>query len=101
MRSAIKANGRPKEKETGSAKVTEADASEQVQLEIKDISMVIPQRKKFTLCFNESHLYAKLADGKDVVPGTSFAWSDIGRCCINYSFLSIPMPPLGTRGPDC
>lgn len=63
-------------------KSKEADASEEVQLEIKDISMVIPQRKKYTLCFNKTHLYAKLGEGRDVVAGTSFRWSDIGRSCI-------------------
>jgi hypothetical protein len=59
-----------------SAPATSADL---VLLEIKDISVVIPQRKKYTLCFTESHLYARLPTSKEPAPGISFAWSDIGK----------------------
>jgi hypothetical protein len=55
-----------------------ASENDPVLLEVKDISVVIPQRKKYTLCFTSSHLYARLPDSKEPVPGTSYAWADIG-----------------------
>lgn len=55
-----------------------ASADDTVFLEVKDISMVIPQRKKYTMCFTASHIYARLPDSKEPVSGTSFAWADIG-----------------------
>jgi hypothetical protein len=59
-------------------KSTAASSNDPVLLEVKDISVVIPQRKKYTLCFTASHLYVRLPDSKEPVPGISFAWSDIG-----------------------
>lgn len=59
----------------GSAAATGEDP---VLLEIKDISVVIPQRKKYTLCLTKDHLYARLPDSKEPVAGISFAWKDIG-----------------------
>jgi len=61
-------------------KVSSAPASsnDPVLLEIKEISVVIPQRKKYTLCFTATHLYARLPDSKEPAPGISFAWKDIG-----------------------
>lgn len=55
-----------------------ATGDDPVLLEVKDISVVIPQRKKHTLCFTSTHLYARLPDSKEPVAGVSFAWSDIG-----------------------
>jgi hypothetical protein len=55
-----------------------ASGNDTVLLEIKDISLVIPQRKKYTLCFTSSHLYARLPDSKEPIAGISYAWSDIG-----------------------
>ncbi|KUJ12093.1 Rtt106-domain-containing protein [Mollisia scopiformis] len=63
-----------------------ASSEDPVLLEVKDISVVIPQRKKYTLCFTSSHLYARLPDSKEPVPGISFAWSDI-----EYAFC-LPVP---------
>jgi hypothetical protein len=67
-----KTNGGPT---SGSAPATGNDP---VLLEIKDISVVIPQRKKYTLCFTSTHLYARLPDSEEPVPGISYAWADIG-----------------------
>lgn len=67
-------NGHTASKETS----TSASSEDPVVLEVKDVSVVIPQRKKYTLCFTASHLYARLPDSKEPVPGISFAWSDIG-----------------------
>jgi len=55
-----------------------ASANDPVLLEIKDISVVVPQRKKYTLCFTSTHLYGRLPDSKEPAAGISFAWSDIG-----------------------
>ncbi|CZR59590.1 related to structure-specific recognition proteins [Phialocephala subalpina] len=67
----------------GSAAATGEDP---VLLEIKDISVVIPQRKKYTLCLTKDHLYARLPDSKEPVAGISFAWKDI-----DYAFC-LPVP---------
>lgn len=52
-------------------------ASEQVQLEIKEISLSIPQRKKFDLCFTKNHLYARAPNTTAPVEGIVYAWADI------------------------
>ncbi|MBE3049621.1 hypothetical protein IMZ48_45430 [Candidatus Bathyarchaeota archaeon] len=57
-----------------------ADAStEEVLLEVKEISVSAPQRKKFELCFTERHLYARPPGGSAPAPGIVYAWEDIGR----------------------
>ncbi|KAH8772159.1 hypothetical protein BGZ57DRAFT_428496 [Hyaloscypha finlandica] len=63
-----------------------ASGNDPVLLEIKDISLVIPQRKKYTLCFTSSHLYARLPDSKEPIAGIRYAWSDI-----DYAFC-LPVP---------
>lgn len=55
-----------------------ASANNPILLEIKEVSVVVPQRKKYTLCFTSTHLYARLPDSKEPVQGISFAWKDIG-----------------------
>jgi len=55
-----------------------ASSSDPVLLEVKEISVVIPQRKKYTLCFTSTHLYARLPDSTEPAPGISYAWKDIG-----------------------
>ncbi|KAL1888708.1 hypothetical protein Cpir12675_006073 [Ceratocystis pirilliformis] len=51
--------------------------SEPVQLEIKEISLSVPVRKKLDLCFTSSGLYGRASGSKEAVPGTVFSWSDI------------------------
>ncbi|KAF4630238.1 hypothetical protein G7Y89_g7901 [Cudoniella acicularis] len=63
-----------------------ATGKDSVLLEIKDISLVIPQRKKYTLCFTSSHLYARLPTSPEPVAGISYAWKDI-----EYAFC-LPVP---------
>ena len=53
-------------------------ASEPVLLEIKDISVTVPQRKKYNLCFTENFLYARTSASAVPVQGTVYAWRDIG-----------------------
>jgi hypothetical protein len=76
----------------GSAPVpVEASSADPVLLEVKDISVVIPQRKKYTLCFTASHLYAKLPGSSEPAAGMSFAWNDIGAFLFPslFSFTSV------------
>ncbi|EPE36817.1 PH [Glarea lozoyensis ATCC 20868] len=63
-----------------------ASSSDKILLEVKDISIVIPQRKKYTLCFTSTHLYARLPDSPEPVAGISYAWKDI-----EYAFC-LPVP---------
>ena len=53
-------------------------AAENTLLEIKEISVSIPQRKKFDLCFTAKHLYARLPNTTAPIPGIIYAWKDIG-----------------------
>ncbi|KAI1360065.1 hypothetical protein F5Y08DRAFT_318087, partial [Xylaria arbuscula] len=61
-------------------------AGEDILLEIKDISISIPQRKKFDLCFTAGHLYARAPGTKAPVPGIIFPWKSI-----EYAFF-LPVP---------
>ncbi|KAI0451875.1 hypothetical protein F5B21DRAFT_506789 [Xylaria acuta] len=61
-------------------------AKEDILLEIKDISVSIPQRKKFDLCFTAGHLYACASGTKAPVPGIIFPWRSI-----EYAFF-LPVP---------
>lgn len=71
----------PLESGTGGAGVaTEATAAaERVLLEVKDISLQIPRRKKFDLCFTKSYLYARTPGTSAPVQGIVYAWQDIGN----------------------
>ncbi|KAK6824966.1 histone chaperone [Apiospora arundinis] len=71
----------------GAAIASSADvASESILLEVKDISVSIPQRKKFDLCFTAQHLYARLPNTTAPVAGMIYAWKDV-----EYAFY-IPVP---------
>ena len=61
-------------------------AAESLLLEIKDISVSVPQRKKFDLCFTAQHLYARLPNTTAPVPGMIYAWRDV-----EYAFY-LPVP---------
>lgn len=47
-------------------------------MEIKEISVVVPQRKKLEICFTANHLYARAPGTTAPLPGISYAWRDIG-----------------------
>jgi hypothetical protein len=53
-------------------------ADESVLLEIKEISVSVPQRKKFELCFTDGHIYARTPNTTAPIPAITYAWSDIG-----------------------
>lgn len=59
--------------------VLSAAAAEAVLLEVKDISVSIPQRKKYDLCFTKNYLYARASGTTAPVPGIVYAWKDFGR----------------------
>jgi hypothetical protein len=61
-----------------SANVTTNAADESVLLEIKEISVSVPQRKKFELCFTANHLYARAPNTTAPIPAITYAWQDIG-----------------------
>ncbi|TFB01620.1 Histone chaperone [Trichoderma ghanense] len=61
-------------------------ADEDVLLEVKEISVVVPQRKKLEICFTANHLYARAPGTTAPLPGISYAWRDI-----EYAFF-LPVP---------
>ena len=70
----VNTNGAPT---SSGASVAEA-ASDPVLLEIKDISLSIPQRKKYDLCFTKHFLYARASGTATPVQGIVYAWKDFG-----------------------
>lgn len=70
----------PARKTDGAADVRPSGAGmdEKSMLEIRDISIVVPQRKKYTLEFTSQHLQARQPDTKELIPGIRYAWADIG-----------------------
>ncbi|KAI1800144.1 Rtt106-domain-containing protein [Daldinia bambusicola] len=61
-------------------------SNENILLEIKDISVSIPQRKKFELCFTPKHIYARIPGATAPASGIVYAWKDIA-----YAFY-LPVP---------
>lgn len=61
-----------------------AATAETLLLEVKDISLSIPQRKKYDLCFTKNYLYARASGTEVPVPGIVYAWKDIGGCSIPF-----------------
>ncbi|KAM5369093.1 hypothetical protein ACJZ2D_009188 [Fusarium nematophilum] len=61
-------------------------ADEPVLLEIKEISVSVPQRKKFELCFTDNHIYARAPGTTAPIPAITYAWADI-----EYAFY-LPVP---------
>ncbi|EGS22561.1 putative chaperone protein [Thermochaetoides thermophila DSM 1495] len=60
--------------------------SEPVLLEIKDISVVVPQRKKYDICFTQSCLFAKAQGATGPAPGLVYPWIEIEHAF----FLPVP-----------
>jgi hypothetical protein len=52
--------------------------NEEVLLQIRDISFVMPARKKYDLCFTRHYLYARAAKADSPAPGMAYAWKDMG-----------------------
>lgn len=61
-------------------------AADEVLLEIKDISVSVPQRKKYDLCFTRNFLYARASGTTVPVQGIVYPWKDIGTYEYSASF---------------
>lgn len=59
------------------AGLAETAAQEELQLEVKDISVSVPQRKKLNLCFTKNYLYARTNADTKPVAGVVYRWADI------------------------
>ncbi|KAK4175819.1 hypothetical protein QBC36DRAFT_17912 [Triangularia setosa] len=68
----------------------DAAASEQVLLEIKDISASAPQRKKYDVCFTKNFLYAKQSGSSVPVQGIVYPWKEIEH------IFYLPVPEKST-----
>ncbi|PNY30066.1 Histone chaperone [Tolypocladium capitatum] len=77
---AAQANGTAAPSGSGNA------ADETVLLEVKEISVSAPQRKKFELCLTQNFLYARASGTVAPVSGITYAWRDIE--CVFY----LPVP---------
>lgn len=60
-------------------------ADEPVLLHVKEISVSVPQRKKFELCLTQSFIYARTPGTTAPIPAITYAWTDIGAYCSKYS----------------
>lgn len=76
----------PSQNGSSSGSASTDAASEKILLEIKDISISIPQRKKFDLVFTAQHIYARAPNTTTPVPGIVYAWRDL-----EYAFY-LPVP---------
>lgn len=56
----------------------DAAVADPVLLEVKDISVTAPQRKKYDLCFTKNFLYARASGTSVPVQGIVYPWTDIG-----------------------
>lgn len=55
-----------------------AAAEEVVLLEVKEVSVSIPQRKKYDLCFTKNYLYTKQVGTSIPVQGMVYKWEEMG-----------------------
>ncbi|CAN8104493.1 unnamed protein product [Discula destructiva] len=54
-----------------------AAQEELVLLEVKEVSVSIPQRKKYDLCFTKNYLYTKQVGTSTPVQGMVYKWTDV------------------------
>ncbi|KAL1892634.1 hypothetical protein Sste5346_006919 [Sporothrix stenoceras] len=83
----------------GEVDILSAAAAETVLLEVKDISVSIPQRKKYDLCFTPNYLYARASNTTTPVPGIVYAWKDFEhvfylpvpeKAQVQYNYILFP-----------
>lgn len=67
-----------------------AAAEEVVLLEVKEVSVSIPQRKKYDLCFTKNYLYTKQVGTSTPVQGMVYKWEEIG---MDHIFLPFQYSP--------
>lgn len=51
--------------------------NDEALLQVKEISMVVPLRKKFTIEFTPNYIQARDPKTNELVPGTTYPWKDI------------------------
>ncbi|KAK4641385.1 hypothetical protein QC761_502380 [Podospora bellae-mahoneyi] len=68
----------------------DAATSEQVLLEVKDISASAPQRKKYDVCFTKNFLYASVSGSSTPVQGIVYPWKEIEH------IFYLPVPEKST-----
>jgi hypothetical protein len=56
----------------------DAAVADPVLLEVKDISVTAPQRKKYDICFTKHFLYARASGTSVPAQGVVYPWKDIG-----------------------
>ncbi|SPQ24159.1 c434fe49-a636-4d68-9e85-faa3624e0c71 [Thermothielavioides terrestris] len=61
----------------GIQQAADAAAADPILLEVKDISVTAPQRKKYDLCFTKNFLYARAPGSFLPVQGVVYPWGDI------------------------
>lgn len=54
-------------------------ANDEALLQVKEISMVVPLRKKFTIEFTKNQIQARDPKTDEIVPGTTYLWKDISQ----------------------
>ncbi|KKA29665.1 hypothetical protein TD95_001346 [Thielaviopsis punctulata] len=87
--------------------------AEPVQLEIKEISLSIPVRKKLDLCFTASGIYGRASGSTEPVPGSVFQWKDFEfafylpvpeKNQVQHNYILMPrgssFTPKGATAPD-
>ncbi|POS74458.1 hypothetical protein DHEL01_v207150 [Diaporthe helianthi] len=76
-----------------------AAAKEVILLEVKEVSVLIPQRKKYDLCFTKNYLYTKQVDTTTPVQGMVYDWSQLEYVLympipekqqLNYNYILFP-----------
>ncbi|TLS21433.1 uncharacterized protein PpBr36_10125 [Pyricularia pennisetigena] len=70
-------NGHVKTEGASSTDVVAEAAAEELQLEIKDVSVSIPQRKKYNLCLTKHFIFARNNADPKPVAGMVWRWEDI------------------------
>ncbi|TLD04472.1 uncharacterized protein PgNI_11922 [Pyricularia grisea] len=79
-------NGHVKTEGTSSTDIVAEAAAEELQLEIKDVSVSIPQRKKYNLCLTKHFIFARTNADPKPVTGMVWRWEDIEH----VFFLPVP-----------
>ncbi|KAJ3495285.1 hypothetical protein NLG97_g3498 [Lecanicillium saksenae] len=64
-------------------------ADDPVLLCVKEISVSVPQRKKFELCLTQNFLYARAPGTTVPIQGMVYTWTDIGWSC-RHKFTMSP-----------
>ncbi|KAG5979366.1 hypothetical protein E4U55_005244 [Claviceps digitariae] len=76
--------------------VPQTAGGEPVLLQVKEISVSVPQRKKFELCLTQSFIYARAPGTTAPIPQICYAWQDIGTSLASKTNPSVVEPLVFT-----